>query len=435
MTAAVFIADGHGALGAGHLVRTAAIARACVPAPVVMVTRAVNHLHGWAWAGLPIEVLPAPTIDGTIAEARRRWPTARLDIDHYDARDLAGAVVLDDGLPRDLGAAALVIDPGPGVRASDHPEAPLVGGPAWVPLRPAFSGPRWQPNDGPWLVALGATDHSGGLPALVAALAGRPMELLTAVDPGLGLPVHAHLSDAGLADLLRRCRGAIVSASTIALECDALGVPVVAVQTADNQARIAAGLRAAGVPVFPAGAWADIAAATPVAAHLGDGRGAHRIARRVLESSLDALRPVRWADAGVLLAWANDPATRAASFTTAAIARDDHLRWLSGSLLNPQRRLFIGWAEGVAIGTVRLDETDEGAVVGITVAPDQRGRGRGRLLLDLLRTWATGQVPRLVAWVRHDNPASLKLFRAAGYRPVREDTVNGHAATCHHCDL
>lgn len=436
MIRAVFIADGNPRLGAGHLVRTAAIARACQPAPVLMVTREVNALHAWAWADLPQEVLPAATIDQTIAEARRRWPGARLVIDHYEARDLVGAVVLDDGLPRDLAAAALVIDPAPGVRPQDHPAVPVVGGPAWVPLRPAFSGPPWQPNDGPWLVALGATDHSGGLPALVAALGPRPMELLTAVDPGLGLPVHAHLGDAGLADLLRRCRGAIVSSSTIALECDALGVPLVAVQTADNQARLATGLQSAGVPVFPAGAWAAIASATPVAAHLGDGLGAQRIARRVLEPTLADLRPVRWADADVLLAWANDPGTRSASFTTGPIARPDHLRWLEGSLLSPTRRLFIGWADGQPIGTVRLDDTPEGAVVGITVAPEQRGRGRGRRLLDLLRIWATGSsVPRLVAWVRHDNPASLRLFHAAGYQPVRDEPINGHPATCHHLSL
>ena len=438
MTSVVLVADGDAAIGAGHLVRTGAIAHACraLGVDVLMATRHRGALHAFAWGDLPTVDVPAPTIDAAIAHLRQAHPTARLVIDHYEARDLTDAVVLDDGLPRDLSRAALVVDTAPGVHPQDHPTVPFVGGAPWAPLRPAFAaGPGTPPADGPWLVALGATDILGGLPALVQALGSRPMELLCAHDPGLGLPVHRGLDAPALVALLRRCRAAVVSASTISLEAAALGVPLIAVQTADNQARVAAGLRAASVPVFPAGAWADIAAATPVAAHLGDGRGAERIARRVLEPRLPDLRPATWADADLLLAWANDPGTRAASFTTAPIAREDHLRWLAGSLFSPTRRLFIGWADGVPMGTVRLDDTAEGAVVGITVAPEQRGRGRGHQLLALLRTWATGQVPRLVAWVRHDNPASLKLFRAAGYRPVRDDLVNGHAATCYHCDL
>ena len=70
MIRAVFIADGNPRLGAGHLVRTAAIARACQPAPVRMVTREVNAL-------LPAQqhqsLASAKTCSNQTATSNSRW--------------------------------------------------------------------------------------------------------------------------------------------------------------------------------------------------------------------------------------------------------------------------------------------------------------------------------------------------------------------------
>lgn len=134
------------------------------------------------------------------------------------------------------------------------------------------------------------------------------------------------------------------------------------------------------------------------------------------------LRPVEPADENLLLTWANDPATRAASRDHAAIAPTDHHRWLQQKLSAPdEARLWIGEAEGRPIGVVRFERRTPMVVeVAITVAPDVRGRGLARPLLDAgiaAAREAFGPVT-ILAGVLPQNQASLALFAGAGFRPM-----------------
>jgi RimJ/RimL family protein N-acetyltransferase len=126
------------------------------------------------------------------------------------------------------------------------------------------------------------------------------------------------------------------------------------------------------------------------------------------------LRRVSESDAELLLAWANDPVTRAASFHPDPIDPDGHVRWLAGRLASATTRFWIGESnEDLAVGQVRV----EGDEISISVSPSSRGRGFGRALLAAAVDEAGRTLPveRLVARVRVDNPASLALFAAAGF--------------------
>jgi len=142
------------------------------------------------------------------------------------------------------------------------------------------------------------------------------------------------------------------------------------------------------------------------------------------------LRPATAADAGLLLAWANDPVTRAAGFHPEAIAIDEHERWLAARLASPATRLWIGEEDGRAVGQVRL-ERDEGGIaeIGISVAPEARGRGVARRLLataiETGRADAAFGLTGFLARVRPDNAASLALFRGAGFAETGREVVNG----------
>jgi RimJ/RimL family protein N-acetyltransferase len=130
------------------------------------------------------------------------------------------------------------------------------------------------------------------------------------------------------------------------------------------------------------------------------------------------LRRATDADADLLLAWSNDPATRAASFHTAPIERGDHLSWLANKLASPATAMWIGEADGEAVGQVRIDVVAEGTgELSIAVAPQARGRGVGRALLDAAIATAGSVLPveMILARVRLDNPASLALFASAGF--------------------
>jgi RimJ/RimL family protein N-acetyltransferase len=126
------------------------------------------------------------------------------------------------------------------------------------------------------------------------------------------------------------------------------------------------------------------------------------------------LRRVTASDADLLLAWANDPVTRAASFHPSPIDPAGHVRWLAARLASPETGFWIGEsADGLAVGQVRV----EGEEVSISVAPDARGQGFGRVLLAAAVEEAGRTLPveRMLARVRVDNPASLALFAGAGF--------------------
>jgi RimJ/RimL family protein N-acetyltransferase len=136
------------------------------------------------------------------------------------------------------------------------------------------------------------------------------------------------------------------------------------------------------------------------------------------------LRPVTESDADLLLRWANDPATRAASFHPDPIDRLSHVRWLAARLASPTTGFWIGDDDGGRpIGQVRV----EGDEISISVAPTARGKGFGRALLQAAvdETGRTRSAEHLLARVRVDNPASLALFAGAGFVELSHGLCEG----------
>jgi RimJ/RimL family protein N-acetyltransferase len=133
-------------------------------------------------------------------------------------------------------------------------------------------------------------------------------------------------------------------------------------------------------------------------------------------------------DADLLLAWANDPVTRAASFHPAPIDAATHAEWLRGRLRSPTTRLFIGLADDVPLGQVRLEGGADGRVeVAISVAPAARRRGLGQALLaaalDAGRADPELGARMFVARIRPDNRSSIALFVGGGFHLAAADQV------------
>ena len=139
------------------------------------------------------------------------------------------------------------------------------------------------------------------------------------------------------------------------------------------------------------------------------------------------VRPATALDADLLLAWANDPTTRMASFRRKGIPATAHRRWLAEQLASPSTRLLIGYAGPTPVGHIRLERDPDGRVeIGISVAGEARGRGVGRSLLaaglEAARLDAGFEVGTFVARVRVDNEASIGLFRGSGFA-LRERSI------------
>lgn len=130
------------------------------------------------------------------------------------------------------------------------------------------------------------------------------------------------------------------------------------------------------------------------------------------------LRPATLDDAPLLLAWRNDPDTRANSHNTAKVTLAEHRAWLEATLANPARTLWIA-EDGGPVGTVRCDH-GEVSELSWTVAPEARGKGVGRRMVALAVAEVGG---RIRAEVKTGNHASARIAESAGM--VLERRVSG----------
>ena len=116
-------------------------------------------------------------------------------------------------------------------------------------------------------------------------------------------------------------------------------------------------------------------------------------------------------DAADLLAWRNDPVTRAMSRSTEPVEAGDHARWFHGALADPTCTLLIGEQAGRKIGMVRLARGEE-TEVSINLNPAARGR---RLAGELLALALAEERGAILAVIKPENLASIRLFQGAGF--------------------
>ncbi len=128
-----------------------------------------------------------------------------------------------------------------------------------------------------------------------------------------------------------------------------------------------------------------------------------------------ALRRAEETDAAQLLAWRNDPETRANS------RRQHILTWAELSEAPPgtRRETYIGDIDGRPVGTVRLDYTDGQCELSWTVAPASRGQSIGRALVEA--AIATATTKRLTAEIKPGNRASRRIAEALGFKQMGKE--------------
>ncbi|MBE3075175.1 MAG: UDP-2,4-diacetamido-2,4,6-trideoxy-beta-L-altropyranose hydrolase [Actinobacteria bacterium] len=389
--------------------------------------------------------------------------------------------------------ADVVIDPTLGAELSARPDDGstwLLRGSRYTPVRQRVMDARQRACDGnvvgevgqvarSVLVVMGGTDPVGLAPAAVELLARTGLALdVTAIATGenaeraraaaegsrLSLNVLAPVDD--LAAMMSGQDLVISAAGTSVWELCCIGVPMAVVWAVDNQREGYDRVVAAGAAVGLGGpelggdelggdelgvgllrrALTDSRVRNDLVLagrQVVDGLGAWRVVRtweqalrlgrsdRPGSSNRLRARPATLQDSRLLWEWRNDPATRAASRSSAEVPWDDHLRWLTESLTRTDRMLLVveesgGTAASVeTVGTVRWDLEREGEwQVSITVAPDRRGQSLARPLLragevalsEVARSSGT-DVTAYLAVVHIDNSASLRLFETSAYVP------------------
>lgn len=481
---AVFRVDGSAALGGGHVMRCLTLARAltaqgwhCAFASTPASAQAVPGL-----AEADLRLLEDAAEEEPEA-LRRLWPagTDWLVVDHYRrdkafearCRGWARRILVIDDLADRAHDCDILVDQTLGRRADDYaslvPEdCRVLTGADYALLRPAFARRREaslarrhsKGGVARILVNLGAADagnHSldalrgiqdSGLPVsvdLVLGAAAPHIEKLREAIAEMPQEVTLHIDVADMAGLMAEADLAIGAAGTATWERCSLGLPSLLLVIAENQRLVAEAVTAAGAARLLAGSRehlveqivrelrdlaadpAALQALSAKAAAVCDGRGCERLGLALVPpgSAKDgrtvALRLATAVDEAIMLDWQSHPTTRRFARNPAVPSAEEHHRWLSARLADPDCLLSIVTLDGAPAGVLRLDRSEELAAapdapafeISILISPAHRGLGLALEALRFARRWQ--QSAAIIAEVLPGNDASAALFEAAGY--------------------
>jgi len=425
---------------------------------------------------------PAPDDLALVSAQMRKGDWLAIDGYHFDSayqQALIGAgfrtLVMDDICDRPPYFATALLNQNHGADAYQYEinaDAALLLGTRFTLLRREFrtTGPVKSPAPQKArniLVTLGGADPGNLTSTALAAIASlgddslRVKTVAGAANPHLeqlrgetaGLPFPAELlSDVrDMPGLMAWADLAVTAAGATCWELCRMGVPMLALQTADNQESVCAGLNRIGAAICldTNRALENIATRLTMLmnaqdkrqamAEAGmsaiDGRGALRVADHLYCTGL-RLRPATQQDWQRTLEWRNHPDVRAQSFSSERINPEDHARWFAGKLNEPTCRMFIAEDEqGMPVGQFRFDLDGDEALVSLSTAPDMTGRGIGTAMTRLACRWLADNIPaaRAVARVKPGNTASVAMFAKAGFSLVK--TVRDEHGEHHRLEL
>ena len=330
----------------------------------------------------------------------------------------------------------------------------LLLGPHYALLRDEFRQLRTQakPRSGPVkrvLVFFGGVDAENYTGRAVEALVNLGIKGLQ-VDVVIGVQhpyreqiqlactehqLDCHVQTSRMAELMAGVDLAIGAGGSATWERCCLGLPTLAICTAENQVRQVADAAAEGLLYAPE-IKGDVTEA--IGRHLralmengclrlSISRNAMRAvdSRGVLRAigNMDCreikIRVAVQADSKQLFEWRNHPTVRVVSRNAETLNWQSHQRWIDSVLTDPDRLLLIGQCDGLPVGVVRFDLQRDEAEVSIYLVPGKQLAGLGRDLLRSAERWFAANRPdvrRLCAHVLGGNEHSQRLFLGAGYQ-------------------
>ena len=129
--------------------------------------------------------------------------------------------------------------------------------------------------------------------------------------------------------------------------------------------------------------------------------------------------------------WANDPVARSVSFSSDPIAWESHSRWFAAKLMDPCCLFFIVLnPSDIPIGQIRFEVVENEAVISISLAPDQRGKGYGSGIIQFAsqNVFASTNVEAIHAYIKPGNQSSIRAFTRAGFSDSGSVEIRGNLA-------
>ena len=141
---------------------------------------------------------------------------------------------------------------------------------------------------------------------------------------------------------------------------------------------------------------------------------------------MDSAFVIRKAELGDIRATfdlSNDPVVRGQSIHPDSIPWEEHVRWFTAKLQNPDCELYIVEDQAKAfMAQVRIDKGEKN-IVSISVVNAFRGRGLGQRILERIAGLTT--VRPLTAYIKPTNAPSQRAFLMAGFMKIGETCFGG----------
>lgn len=144
-----------------------------------------------------------------------------------------------------------------------------------------------------------------------------------------------------------------------------------------------------------------------------------------------SLRAVENKDCQIIWQWANDPATRKASFSSQSIPWEDHIKWFELKLQDPNCLFYIiQGANMVPLGMIRYDVKEGHAIISINIAPDHRQKhiGSRSIMLSEKAVFRKKTTEIIHAFIKTDNIHSINTFTKSGYTNTGITLINNTPA-------
>lgn len=262
-------------------------------------------------------------------------------------------------------------------------------------------------------------------------------------------PAEFVLAPEDMSALLAWADMAVSGGGSTCWELAFMGLPSVVITLAQNQRGIGAALQHAGAaldggwyenldPRNVAGQIDSLAGSetkrsrmTAIGRGLVDSYGGKRVVEAMSGRRFLYLRDPEESDSRQVWKWANDPDTRAASFSGEMIPWHAHAAWFLQKLSDPQHRFLMIMDDTLRlVGHMRYQVEDRHATVSINLAPDQRGKGYGvrSLRQGTERLFRESGIDMIHAYIKSENRPSLAAFHKAGYKHLETTQVRGNLA-------
>ena len=246
------------------------------------------------------------------------------------------------------------------------------------------------------------------------------------------------------------CLG-ISSSSTVALECRASGLPLIAGYFVDNQMGMYDSLLSTN-EITGAGNLKTISEKelaqliqtklTTLAEHQENSVLQPKNIRSNYQRLIQAcsierdftLRKAEEKDVMLYLNWANEPEVRRNAINSQPIVEENHRKWFSSRLASKSTILLVGMWQQEEVGQVRFDEHDGAWEIDYSVSPAFQRKGFGELLIrkgmEYLKQ-TTPQAECVIGMVKPENSSSIRVFQKLHFIEaealVKRDGVELHS--------